>query len=647
MTNKLKSKWFFGVALIAIGAGLYAFNQTGSVDMSSTAAERNVAQSAKTVCSVTINSDDEIKAFKANLAASGNYRFVELIKEEANDWFDQACNSGVSCDVLLISGHYGGHFFSLDKSKQVLTMSDLEKKSCAHTCKGILENPKEVYLFGCNTLAGKAETAGRTMEQYIQVLVEDGFSHDEAERVAEGRYGPAGDQTVNRMKRVFPGVPAVYGFCDKAPLGAEAGPIMKRYFSSVGGAQGYSEFLDKLETIKRESNEIYTSAIAEQLSNKLLAGVFPKHRCFAQVTGVDKNDDTAKRLCIIRNEQELIRTRVENLNFLLHSDQKLGYIELCNDFLAEMKKKTLTPDEAQAVDTLKHNDSLKREIIQLLPGLKFLMAYDFGVMAVSLGADKGLVKRALTTQFLNIIKKGLSPSDYTMMLRQDAKYKISDYLDINYSSELEGDSVWKNEFSVAGLGFTGTKDRRIIDRIQSVLEKEQGGLRYRAGEALGRLGAVDASNAPLYVNLINDPTSKGRSIAYEALTTAKYIDDNILSAIENSLVKETDNWSKKKAMLYFLYVTERSPRMYALLTKILSQDPLFEARQYAALALARYPISERYVLEALVNGLQDSNTAVQTNCRIALRTSAANIPQDLQRTIQSRFPTEYQLIFKK
>ena len=83
------------------------------------------------------------------------------------DWFDKACASGIRCDQLVISGHFGGTFFGM--SGNALSLSTLEAKGCSKSCEGILSHPYEVFLFGCNTLSGK-EKDSRTPEQHLQIL---------------------------------------------------------------------------------------------------------------------------------------------------------------------------------------------------------------------------------------------------------------------------------------------------------------------------------------------------------------------------------------------------------------------------------------------------------------------------------------------
>src|SRR5437762_13893229 len=67
----------------------------------------------KTVCTITVNSPDEKEAFRRSLPPD-KFKFVELVERGRPDWLASACQAGVRCGVLIISGHYGGgnEFFS-------------------------------------------------------------------------------------------------------------------------------------------------------------------------------------------------------------------------------------------------------------------------------------------------------------------------------------------------------------------------------------------------------------------------------------------------------------------------------------------------------------------------------------------------------
>ncbi|MGE5086924.1 MAG: hypothetical protein ACM3MG_11530, partial [Bacillota bacterium] len=211
-----------------------------------------LSKTKKTVCSMTINSDNEIEAFKKGLPKD-QFDFVELTlsgKDSGDDqnWLRNSCKMGVKCDVLVVSGHFAGSFFGSSGLK--LSIEDLESASCDQSCSGIFHDPKEVFLFGCNTLAGKNQDS-RSPEQYVQVLVEDGFSYEEARAVASFRYSPLGSSFSDRMSRVFSKVPRIYGFSSIAPSGENGTPYLKNYLKTTG-----STYFDYLANLASDSNKV-------------------------------------------------------------------------------------------------------------------------------------------------------------------------------------------------------------------------------------------------------------------------------------------------------------------------------------------------------------------------------------------------------
>jgi hypothetical protein len=166
---------------------------------------------AKTVCTVTVNSADEKEAMRRHLPP-GKYDFVELLDRRHDDWLERACRRHVQCDVLVISGHFNaGETFYSDKVdvEASLRMDALERASCSHSCPPLFAKLKEVYLFGCESLNPHAT-------QY------------------SSKYGESGH---DRMRRIFAGVPVIYGFSSHAPVGADAARLLDRYFAAGGAAQ--------------------------------------------------------------------------------------------------------------------------------------------------------------------------------------------------------------------------------------------------------------------------------------------------------------------------------------------------------------------------------------------------------------------------
>ena len=146
----------------------------------------------KTVCTVTINSSDEKDAFQRHLPR-GEYRFVELVQRGQPDWLASARRRGVSCDVLLISGHFDdGTEFYTDRfdDREFLTVLEMQHESCSASGDGLFSRLKEVYLFGCNTL--KSEPRHVASSEVARSLGRSGHSPADAERLSatlNERYG--------------------------------------------------------------------------------------------------------------------------------------------------------------------------------------------------------------------------------------------------------------------------------------------------------------------------------------------------------------------------------------------------------------------------------------------------------------------------
>jgi hypothetical protein len=165
----------------------------------------------KTVCTITVNSSDEAESFRRHLPAA-QYRFVELVDKGRGDWLRTSCERQVQCDVLLVSGHFNaGDVFYSDRlgSDAYLSVDELERASCSGSCPGIFAKLKEVYLFGCESL------------------------NADASRYASSH----GDSGLERMRRIFAGVPVIYGFSAAAPVGASAATQLDRYFAQARSGQ--------------------------------------------------------------------------------------------------------------------------------------------------------------------------------------------------------------------------------------------------------------------------------------------------------------------------------------------------------------------------------------------------------------------------
>ena len=314
-----------------------------------------------TVCAITINSDDEKKVFDAQIKKhpSKFNPIVELTNfNGGNDWFKKSCESGLKCDQLIISGHFGGDFFSEDGSKN-LSMKEMEKASCDKSCDGILKNPLEIFLFGCNTLSNKDEDS-RTPAQYLQVLLADGIPLAQAELVVESRYGNVGDSHRGIMQRVFAGdKKQIYGFDSIGPAGKNVKGFLNNYFAKTSAPSR----LELLES-KRLMDKV-------DLTNKALADSL-KMTAFTQCPAGTEDDPVKKNLCALQDRSKSIADRIDLVQDLLAQENYLSYLPAINMFFNDNNPSYYDENAKAALAQLSNNNVIKGQIAGLVENTKSL-----------------------------------------------------------------------------------------------------------------------------------------------------------------------------------------------------------------------------------------------------------------------------------
>ncbi len=256
------------------------------------------AHATKTICSMTLNSADEAEIFRQRLEPQG-FKFVELVPKSKNpNWFKDACASGIRCDALIISGHYGGLFFG-EKSSSTISMAEMESASCSNSCPGILDAPREVFLMGCNTLATQKRDH-RTFEQYLNVLVGDGIPLDFAEQVVSSRYSQQGFSLEKRFAAIFPKVSRLYGFSSTGPLGPAAAARLGKYLSAT---PDYDRHLTALPTSKAANTALVRAFGGTSFQETLPAVALAKESrdLFCAMRGDEKEKTNAVREIVQSN----------------------------------------------------------------------------------------------------------------------------------------------------------------------------------------------------------------------------------------------------------------------------------------------------------------------------------------------------------
>ncbi|MBI2605204.1 MAG: HEAT repeat domain-containing protein [Deltaproteobacteria bacterium] len=349
-----------------------------------------------TVCTITINSDNEAKLFKSKLKPPSRFEFVEIVPGRADDkaapektadsenWFKNACaqlkERKKSCDMVILSGHFGGAFFG--SSGQRLTLETLEQMGCNSACPGIMNSPKEVFLFGCNTLAGKGANT-RTPEQYRAVLRaevnENGdrvFTDAQVEEVVVFRYGDFGESNRERMSRAFSGVPHLYGFDSVAPSGKNAEESLMRYLKSV---PDYAAHLEQVELERATKGMIGALDQVHQMNgfhppkpNPEIATAF-KSTNFAQCSG-NFTEDTAG-YCGVFDENRPLSARLSLLRGLLAGPGGTKYLGVAKQFFERYPPEKYDAQAKSEFDLIGANPVVKKRFATTLAALEKMPAF--------------------------------------------------------------------------------------------------------------------------------------------------------------------------------------------------------------------------------------------------------------------------------
>jgi hypothetical protein len=300
----------------------------------------------RTVCTITVNSPDEKEMLRRRLPAD-QYQFVELVERGRPDWLASACHQGVQCDLLVISGHFDGRteFYSDQvASSEFLPVVEMERASCSDSCPGLFSHLKEVYLFGCNTL--NADAVQSSSSEAGRSLVRAGHSQVEAGRLARTLDQRHGESSRDRMRRIFMGVPVIYGFSSVAPLGPVAATLLGHYLqpSSIG------EFGNG-----RQSTRLLGAFAAESL---------------IAVSGLRPSDPHAayrREVCQFIDDRPSPAEKVDFVHTLLRGDMAdvRMFLERIEVFFASLSERDRhDPSFTRAIDGIAHDDAARERYLR-------------------------------------------------------------------------------------------------------------------------------------------------------------------------------------------------------------------------------------------------------------------------------------------
>jgi hypothetical protein len=332
------------------------------------------------VCGFAFHSPYELAAIEAHLPP-GEFDFVDLtpgfedgvaptppassaasaLAMSRPSWLIDRCRPDLGCDVVIYSGEFAGGFFG--KYGISVGLQEMEEASCLPRCRGLFHDPQEVFLLGCNTLATKSADH-RTPHDYLQVLLMHDFSRADAERVVDLRYGPLGPSFRESLRRIFAGVPRLYGFASVAPHGELTAPLLRRYFGRKGD---YARYLARAGRDRSPNQELLASFAGTGLVQT--SGLTPLEPAAADRASV----------CRLYDETQTVADRLGVVRRLFARGDFLTFVPTVEVFLERHPPEQFAAAERRLFRDIQSLDAPRRQATELLyrlnvSALKFQLA---------------------------------------------------------------------------------------------------------------------------------------------------------------------------------------------------------------------------------------------------------------------------------
>jgi len=181
-----------------------------------------------------------------------------------------------------------------------------------------------------------------------------GFDRAAAERVVAGRYGPFGPSFREALRRIFAGVPPIYGFASVAPRGQYTARVLHEYFDKKGDYRGYLE-----------------RAARSAAANRELLKAF-RDTEFVQMPGLMRSDRAAAdraQVCSLYDERQSVGAGLRTVQRFMDRPDFLAFLPSIEVFLSRHPVERLTPAEQRLFDDIRRREDARREVLDLLHGL--------------------------------------------------------------------------------------------------------------------------------------------------------------------------------------------------------------------------------------------------------------------------------------
>lgn len=454
------------------------------------------------VCGFRFQDPDELDVFKRRLPEQ-DFELLDLspppllgqmgaeaVSTPAGaSWFDGVCRKDLKCDVVVITAEFAGRFFG--SSGQSLSLQEMEEASCRAQCDGLFHEPKEVFLLACNTLATK-DTDLRGPQQYLQVLLDHGFDRAQAERVVAMRYGPLGPAFREALRRVFSGVPRVYGFSSVAPKGQYTAPMLERYFDTVGDYRAH------------------LARAATGDSNRALRAAFSR-TSLVETTG-RRDDEPGARdrdlICALYDESLPVARRLEIVRDLVARPDLLAFVPSIQVFIDRHPPGELSGDARRIYEEIRADEGARDRVRNLVLQLDVsALQLELGHFAVHMGwLEKERFRKLAIDAARELLRRPLDDEVVEVMCELPKHVRVGDQF---RSADLP-DGLFRDAVGMRLISCLAPPGDDVSKRIAGALSADDPLLRMWAAHTLSRRIPLSEPVLLTVVARLDDPEPQVR-----------------------------------------------------------------------------------------------------------------------------------------
>jgi hypothetical protein len=458
-----------------------------------------------TACVVSFNGPDEVGVFTRHLGA--DFDLVDLrptpaaaSSGRAEPWVIDACRPDLHCDVVVLAGEFGGRFFGTAGFS--LGLQELEEASCRARCRGLFAEPREVFLLACNTLATKDQDE-RTPREYLRVLLDHGFDEAAAERVVQMRYGPVGPSFRESLRRVFMGVPRLYGFASVAPVASGTAPRLERYLASVD----YAAYLARTGRDTAPNRALLRAFAGTDL---------------VQATGLAPDEPGAadrEAVCRLYDEDTSVEARLGLVRELMARPDFLAFLPSMEVFFGRHPVERMSASERALLADMQAAAGARDEVLRLVRDLEMsTVKLEVAHFALHMGWTTREEFRRLAVDTTRALLARPFTSEIADIVCETAKHEpIGD--------EIGSDDLHDTHFQLAeGLRLVdciAPTDPRVTARLAASLESDDASTRAWAAYALSRRLPLDEPVLLALARHLDDPSPELRERVRWILATQR------------------------------------------------------------------------------------------------------------------------------